>query len=129
MLLVDDLFSICSSVGCIVRQSELATGRHAMTNQEQISATRQIVTPPIRPLSRALTLAVLALLVGLSTSSALAAEQVEPALTVPEINRDTADATKQCTWACLKWSKMCNVDPRGVYKCRRTCANFGEICE
>jgi len=36
---------------------------------------------------------------------------------------------KQCTWACLKWTNLCNVDPRGVYKCRRSCANFGEICE
>lgn len=36
---------------------------------------------------------------------------------------------KQCEWACERWTKMCNVDPRGVYKCRRTCARFGEICE
>jgi hypothetical protein len=36
---------------------------------------------------------------------------------------------KQCEWACERWTKMCNVDPRGVYKCRRTCAKFGEICE
>ena len=36
---------------------------------------------------------------------------------------------KQCEWACERWTKMCNVDPRGVYKCQRTCAKFGEVCE
>jgi hypothetical protein len=34
-----------------------------------------------------------------------------------------------CTWGCLRWGKFCNVDPRGVYKCRRTCERFGQQCE
>ena len=43
---------------------------------------------------------------------------------------DSADGgDKNCTWACLRWGKMCNVDPRGVYKCRKTCEKFGEQCE
>ena len=33
-----------------------------------------------------------------------------------------------CSWECLKWGKVCNIDPRGVYKCRRVCENFGERC-
>jgi hypothetical protein len=50
-----------------------------------------------------------------------------PAPTPAVTPQDTAG--KKCTWACLKWTKSCNVDPRGVYKCRRTCANFAEVCE
>lgn len=46
-----------------------------------------------------------------------------------EPGSDKETVGKQCEWACERWTKMCNVDPRGVYKCRRTCAKFGEICE
>jgi hypothetical protein len=35
----------------------------------------------------------------------------------------------QCVHGCERWGKVCNVDPRGVYKCRRVCEKFGEICE
>ena len=35
----------------------------------------------------------------------------------------------KCSHGCLRWGKFCNVDPRGVYKCRRRCEKFGEICE
>jgi hypothetical protein len=42
---------------------------------------------------------------------------------------DKEPIAKQCEWACERWTKVCNVDPRGVYKCRRTCAKFGEVCE
>jgi len=49
-----------------------------------------------------------------------------PSITTEEVREE---AGQNCEWACLKWTKMCNVDPRGVYKCRRSCANFGEICE
>ncbi len=55
------------------------------------------------------------------------AQADEPPPAEPEADRETAG--KQCEWACERWTKMCNVDPRGVYKCRRTCAKFGEICE
>ena len=37
--------------------------------------------------------------------------------------------TPQCVHGCERWGKVCNVDPRGVYKCRRVCEKFGEICE
>jgi len=36
---------------------------------------------------------------------------------------------EDCTWGCLRWGKQCNVDPRGVYRCRRSCERFGQICE
>ena len=36
---------------------------------------------------------------------------------------------KHCEWACLRWEKQCNVDPRGVYKCMRVCGHFGQQCE
>ena len=47
---------------------------------------------------------------------------------------ETAEAeagkvSKNCVQACLSWGKMCNVDIRGQYKCRRTCEKFGELCE
>ncbi len=35
----------------------------------------------------------------------------------------------RCVHGCERWGKQCNVDPRGVYKCRRRCEKFGEICE
>ena len=36
---------------------------------------------------------------------------------------------QQCTWTCKRWEKSCNIDPRGVYTCRRQCADFGQVCE
>ena len=54
--------------------------------------------------------------------------QTDEALpTEPAPEKETS--AKQCEWACERWTKLCNVDPRGVYKCRRTCAKFGEVCE
>jgi hypothetical protein len=38
-------------------------------------------------------------------------------------------AEPRCVQGCERWGKACNVDPRGVYKCRRVCEKFGEICE
>jgi len=35
----------------------------------------------------------------------------------------------RCVHGCERWAKVCNVDPRGVYKCQRRCEKFGEICE
>lgn len=45
--------------------------------------------------------------------------------------RETAAPAKEpvCVHGCERWGKFCNVDPRGVYKCRRRCEKFGEICE
>lgn len=56
-------------------------------------------------------------------------DQVTPQISETLNADETVKDSKQCSWSCLKWSKLCNVDPRGVYKCRRTCANFGEVCE
>lgn len=39
------------------------------------------------------------------------------------------DGETRCVHGCLRWGKVCNVDPRGVYKCQRRCEKFGEICE
>lgn len=39
------------------------------------------------------------------------------------------EPAKQCYNGCQRWGQMCNVDPRGVYKCQRRCEKFGEICE
>ena len=43
----------------------------------------------------------------------------EPATTPPP----------RCVPGCERWGRVCNVDPRGVYKCQRRCERFGEICE
>lgn len=40
-----------------------------------------------------------------------------------------AEQAKQCYNGCQRWGQMCNVDPRGVYKCQRRCEKFGEICQ
>ncbi len=66
-----------------------------------------------------------------------ACAQNPPASTSPSAEAPAEDAAQttgeasgdDCTWGCLRWGKMCNVDPRGVYKCRRSCERFGEICE
>ncbi|MGE0387644.1 MAG: hypothetical protein AB7Q97_23200 [Gammaproteobacteria bacterium] len=48
----------------------------------------------------------------------------------PLIQTPGADpASKKCSWGCLRWTETCNVDPRGVYRCMRTCAQTGETCE
>ena len=77
----------------------------------------------------------LALLI-LANLAALAAD-----INTPNTGReaDTATVTapsprpveqaKQCYNGCQQWGQMCNVDPRGVYKCQRRCEKFGEICE
>ncbi len=39
------------------------------------------------------------------------------------------DKPKQCYNGCQSWGQICNVDPRGVYKCQRRCEKFGKICE
>lgn len=44
-------------------------------------------------------------------------------------NAAPADQEPKCVHGCQRWGKVCNVDPRGVYKCRRRCEKFGEICE
>jgi hypothetical protein len=40
----------------------------------------------------------------------------------------TPDGGTDCEWGCLRWSKQCNVDPRGVYRCQRMCTQMGEVC-
>lgn len=51
----------------------------------------------------------------------------------PRAEQDAAQTSESkepvCMHGCLRWGKFCNVDPRGVYKCRRRCEKFGEICE
>lgn len=56
-----------------------------------------------------------------------AAEVDAPAVINP--SAIPADQPKQCYSGCQSWGQMCNVDPRGVYKCQRRCERFGEICE
>lgn len=56
-----------------------------------------------------------------------AAEVDAPAVVSP--SAVPADKPKQCYSGCQSWGQMCNVDPRGVYKCQRRCERFGEICE
>lgn len=51
------------------------------------------------------------------------------AATVTAPSPRPAEQTKQCYNGCQRWGQMCNVDPRGVYKCQRRCEKFGEICE
>lgn len=71
-----------------------------------------------------------ALLTCCGNAAAQATEEETVQLTEEMLAADPQTThEKQCTWACLEWTRLCNVDPRGVYKCRRTCANFSEVCE
>ncbi len=56
---------------------------------------------------------------------AMSADQKSPNVRENTPVGEVEKTPKKCTWARLKWSKLCNVDLRGVYKCRRNCANFG----
>ena len=70
-------------------------------------------------------------LLALLSLSTLAAD-LNPAKTDGDANVPAAappDKPKQCYNGCQSWGQMCNVDPRGVYKCQRRCEKFGEICE
>ncbi len=60
-------------------------------------------------------------------AACVSAQTEKPLPAEPEPEKEVAG--EQCEWACERWTKTCNVDPRGVYKCRRTCAKFGEVCE
>lgn len=51
------------------------------------------------------------------------------AASTPAATSAPADKPKQCYNGCQQWGETCNVDPRGVYRCQRRCAKFGEICE
>ena len=55
--------------------------------------------------------------------------EAEAVTTTSPADAPPADPPKQCYSGCQSWGQMCNVDPRGVYKCQRRCEKFGEICE
>lgn len=65
---------------------------------------------------------------GVSAADPDAAADTAAATTAPSAAAP-ADKPKQCYNGCQRWGQMCNVDPRGVYKCQRRCEKFGEICE
>ncbi|GEM_PF-2918224 len=52
-----------------------------------------------------------------------------PASSPDQSAGDNKDKGKNCIWTCLQWTQQCDVDPRGVYKCNRVCAQFGQQCE
>lgn len=63
-------------------------------------------------------------------SAGVAAAETDAAAAAPTTQPAApADKPKQCYNGCERWGQMCNVDPRGVYKCQRRCEKFGEICE
>jgi hypothetical protein len=72
------------------------------------------------------------LLVAVAVSAAQATDLNTPktgtAADAPAASAESAQEPR-CYNGCLRWGQMCNVDPRGVYKCMRRCEKFGEICE
>ena len=66
-------------------------------------------------------------------AAAVPAPAPAPDASLPAIqgqpSADGKDKGKNCIWTCLRWDKQCNVDTRGVYKCNRVCADFGQQCE
>ncbi len=65
----------------------------------------------------------------IATLLAACAANPAPTEQPADTSRVTEKNGKQCIYACEQWTRLCNVDPRGVYECRRSCAKFGEICE
>ncbi len=58
------------------------------------------------------------------TAAAPAAPESTPGDALPdEVRGET------CSFGCLRWTQMCNVDPRGVYRCQRGCARMGQVCQ
>lgn len=83
--------------------------------------------PDPHPRRRPVRTLVAAILFGLC--SAVAAEPTSSATAPATPTTSTTTPAPQCVHGCQRWGKACNVDPRGVYKCRRICEKFGEICE
>ncbi|MGE0484677.1 MAG: hypothetical protein AB7Q81_11095 [Gammaproteobacteria bacterium] len=83
-----------------------------------------MTTTPL--LHRAAVLLAAALIFGVAAPLAVAeSTEHQPASTSTTGKEDEP----RCVHGCERWGKVCNVDPRGVYKCRRICEKFGEICE
>ncbi len=66
---------------------------------------------------------------GMAADLDPAAAEAEAVTTASPADAPPADQPKKCYSGCQSWGQMCNVDPRGVYKCQRRCEKFGEICE
>ena len=69
---------------------------------------------------------------AVSAAAGRAPDAGEPAAASAQVTAPTpfpVEQAKQCYNGCQRWGQMCNVDPRGVYKCQRRCEKFGEICE
>lgn len=80
--------------------------------------------------NRRLSFAMLAAgLLGLATVTAAPAQERTPVRPPAQSAAEQDKQEKRCVHGCERWGKVCNVDPRGVYKCRRRCEKFGEICE
>jgi len=81
--------------------------------------------------SRRLPWAMLATALALGAGNAWSAPDGQrPGPAVPTTPSEDAGAKQpRCVHGCERWAKVCNVDPRGVYKCQRRCEKFGEICE
>jgi hypothetical protein len=63
----------------------------------------------------------------------IAADVDEPSADPPQEQSPSAEESNpkapECFHGCLRWGQACDVDPRGVRKCRRRCEKFGKICE
>ncbi len=99
-----------------------ASDLKAQTMRVQFLAKRFSITAIVR------SAALLALGLLLINTPAYAADTNQPA-PAPAGNASSSDSAPKCVHGCKRWGKVCNVDPRGVYKCRRRCELFGEICE
>ena len=91
--------------------------------QEPVMQKRQRAHP------RSITAAVVLFATLLMATPAVAADNDADNRTPAPSPTAGQDAEPKCVHGCQRWGKVCNVDPRGVYKCRRTCEKFGEICE
>ena len=90
----------------------------------------QLRNPKLRTASLANTIRQLTVVFVLSTMAVTAsAESENEPVPTDRASAEAKDSAPKCVHGCQRWGKACNVDPRGVYKCRRRCEKFGEICE
>lgn len=96
---------------------------------------RAMITPTSRFISNGLyrRIRLIIVVVFIAQCSFVLAEEEATRATAQEERQgkvaESEDKGTKCIHGCERWGKFCNVDPRGVYKCRRRCEKFGEICE
>lgn len=95
-----------------------------------VKILRSMMHPARRTrVTRLLATGMLSLLLGITVVWAVETAEPEAGSTATPTTQSEEKEGQTCTWACLKWGRICNIDPRGIYQCHRNCERFGQQCE